>query len=121
MVKCKILGEVKVKDYQDFNNKPVKFFIYGIFDTHKVDWRYYLVSAIDDPTSPFIFKYKVTNDLRSVPNDSFSEYNISTNCMNFNTAELAYEYLEKFRDKWETGSNNLTSVIRDKKIVEITN
>lgn len=102
-----------------FEGKTVDVYlaVYGIFDTDKVSWDYYYLSAFDTPTATV----KITNDCcKMIYNDLFiSVDNIITHGRPCKTPEDGLKWCENFKMKWESGSNDLTSEIRDKKLNEI--
>lgn len=108
--RLKLLYNIDIKDYKSGGAK-VEFSVFGIFSTLTTQWKYYAVSHINN---------RMTVDLCST-RGGFS--NITVDNLRygkeFTTKEDAIKFLQDFKIKWETGSNNTTSEIRDKKIDEI--
>lgn len=110
--KLKLLYNIDIKEFTSGGAK-VDFSIFGVFSTLTTQWKYYVVSHINN---------RMTHDLCNIRNNNNS---ISVDSVNtgreFPTKEDAIEFLKDFKIKWETGSNNTTSEIRDKKIDDIIN
>lgn len=111
--KGKILYTIDLKDYRTARNDDVKLSVYGVFDTSSVSWSYYVISHANN---------KLTSDLCNTQysGDNIDHYNAKS-CRNFKTKEECIEFIQDFKIKWETGSNDSKSELRDKKIDEIIN
>ena len=101
------------------DNKQVDIYlsVFGIFDTEKVHWSYYYCSCYDSGNHTYM-----TNDCSKSPSSSC--YANSTNmayAYTCKTPEEGLKWCEDFKMKWETGSNDLISEVRDKKLNEILN
>jgi hypothetical protein len=90
--------------------------VYGIFDTHAVNWTYYICSYIDKGNTLYL-----TDDIRTTNNSqSYMCVSSITSCgKKVNSSEEGLKFIEEFKMKWETGSNDLLSEVRDKKLNEI--
>lgn len=104
----KVLHTVDIKDLN------FKLTIYGIFDTVKVMWDYYVISN-------HISSKSLTRDVctRMSYNMEASIDNISTYGKKISTVEEGQIFCDEFKIKWESGSNNTTQEIRDKKINDV--
>jgi hypothetical protein len=85
--------------------------VYGIFDTHKVKWTYYLIS-INKSNNEF------TEDI-CLKKTATSLWGVKQYGKEVKSIDEGINYLKDFKLKWETGSNNTTSEIRDEKINQI--
>lgn len=85
--------------------------LYGIFDTHKVKWNYYLISISKK-------NKELTDDIcsKKVP---ANQWNVKMYGKQVNSIDEGVNYLKDFKLKWETGNNNTTAEIRDEKINKI--
>ena len=115
MTKYKELFSTKIDGYKT-GSQEVEFIIAGLFDSIKVHWDYYLVSTIINQSQRIL-----TNDLSPVFNNVYTTENIKSHGKKFDTLEDGKDYLNIFKIKWETGSNNTIQEIRDKKLEELTN
>ena len=111
--KGKFLYTIDLKDYRTARNDDVKLSVYGVFDTSSVLWSYYVISHVNN---------KLTNDLCNIEyrDNGISCYNVRSG-RKFETKEECIEFIQDFKIKWETGSNDSKSEVRDKKINEIIN
>ena len=110
--KIKPNGLVRVHE----NKQYIYLAVIGIFDTNKVHWDYYYASMIDVGGSNFI-----TNDCTKYPASALhlTVQSLISYCTKVQTEEEATKWCEDFKMKWETGSNDLLTESRDKKINEI--
>jgi hypothetical protein len=90
--------------------------VIGIFNTEKVHWTYYYGSFVDIGSNMY-----VTNDCTKCPynHNVASLTSIESYCNVLKTQEEGIKWCEDFKMKWETGSNDLVSEVRDKKLNEI--
>lgn len=58
MQKGKFIYQTKIKEYKQ-NGLNIDFGIYGIFDTKKVKWNYFIISYVTDPQG----NMKLTEDI----------------------------------------------------------
>jgi hypothetical protein len=112
MIKGKFLFTTTIKDYQ-INKINVEFSVYGLFDTQSVHWSYYVISHI-----PFGNDVKLTSDIcqyeQKATHDNVKNYG---KC--FKTKEEGIEYIQNFKDKWETTSNDTKKEKREQKINDV--
>ena len=97
----------------------INLVVFGIFDTSSVKWTYFITSVAISTNSSFI-----SSDVHgsSRMNQSFSPlsiYGIETYGLQVKTKEEGIKWIDEFKMKWETGSNDLVSEQRDKKLNEI--
>jgi len=98
----------------------INIHLYGIFDTNIVKWTYFISSVVQHGNSNYI-----SNDIQSGSSKisgqftTHSVFNIETFGLQFKSKEEAIKWVEDFKMKWETGSNDLVSEQRDKKLDEI--
>jgi hypothetical protein len=96
--------------------------VIGIFNTEKVHWTYHYGSFIDIGSTMY-----VTNDCTKSPYGhnilslTGAEHilKIEQYCNVVKTQEEGIKWCEDFKMKWDTGSNDLVSEVRDKKLNEI--
>ena len=111
-LKGKFLHTEKVVDYPKFMGNEILFSLYGVFDTTSTLWSYWVISHSNG---------KLTNDLcTSTLNLNVDVYNVKSG-KNFKTKEEGIQFIKEFKIKWETGSNDTLSEMRDRKIDNIIN
>jgi hypothetical protein len=114
MNRTKKLFQTTIKGYDKVANNDIEFSVFGIFDTIKVRWDYYVISAVHNSYN----KLFLTEDIcgRYIPADieSLAKYG-----KKFATKEEGQTFIEEFKIKFESGSNNTQQEVRDKKIDEI--
>jgi hypothetical protein len=106
MTKGRLLYSEKLNDHPDIG-------VYGIFDTNKVKWEYYIISYRKLANGGI----ELTNELCQstvVTYESIKRY-----AKEFKTVEDAKQFISEYKVKWETGSNNTTQEIRGKKLDEL--
>lgn len=96
------------------DNTQVQLKVFGIFDTYKVIWKYYTVSVISIGNL-----YQFTDDICS-KNYACTIESIESYAKKFDDIEGAKKYVDDFKLKWETGSNNTIQEVRDQKLKELT-
>jgi len=102
---------------QDGVKSDISLRIIGLFDTIKMLWTYHVVS-----TGTWIGKIRLTSDLHTnMYSDVYTVDNIKLHGRKFNTRQEAESFINEFRVKWETSSNNTIQEIRDEKLKELTN
>jgi hypothetical protein len=109
MKKGKMIYSSKINDFGS-----TELGVYGIFDTEKVEWRYFVVSYIKSTYGT----YKMTGEICN----SYADLDVSNavRCgKEFKTQEEGVEFIEDFKVKWETCSNTTVSEKRDKKLNEL--
>ena len=91
---------------------------FGLFDTQLASWKYYLTSCIEKNSEVYL-----TDDVcKFNSSTSISMATITTIPMygrEIKTPEEGLKWSEEFKMKWESGSNDLLSEVRDKKLDEI--
>jgi hypothetical protein len=102
MKKGRLLHNEKINNHPDIG-------VYGIFDTDSVLWKYYVISHSNSSMTSEICK---TN--RPISSDSVGLYG-----KRYNTKEEAIKFINEYKIKWETGSNDSLQELRDGKINEI--
>ncbi len=107
------LKEFKLEDPK--NSIDVDFSVYGIFDTEKVTWTYYVISSVPDGSS-----FNLTPHICCCRLSCMSSYdNISTFGRKVKTKEEGVSFIQEFKDKWEFGSNDTRQEKRDQKIDDV--
>lgn len=89
--------------------------VYGVFDTEKVEWRYFVVSYMN---GSYTGSFKMTAEICN----SYVELDSSSAVRSgkeFKTKEEGIQYIEDFKIKWETGSNTTLVEKRDKKLNDL--
>lgn len=109
-LKGKFLHTEKVVDYPKFMGNDILFSLYGIFDTTSTLWSYWVISHSNG---------ELTNDLCS-STSNLDVYNVKSGKY-FKTKEEGIQFIKEFKIKWETGSNDTLSEMRDRKIDDIIN
>ena len=87
--------------------------VYGIFSTSKVEWKYYVISYKNN-----INRIELTPEICGYINDSSID-GVARSGKEFKTLEEAKEFINVYKTKWETGYNNTTQEVRDKKLDDI--
>lgn len=99
------------------NGSDLELGVFGLFNTEKVYWTYYMVSFYKNATSATLW---MTDDICSTSYVQEASYeNIRKYGKVCNSVDEGKQYLESFKMKWDSGSNNTTSEMRDKKLDEI--
>jgi hypothetical protein len=115
MQRGKFLFTQKIKDHKT-STIDVDLAVYGIFNTQKVEWKYYVISYFNRPNSSFM----ITSDVCSCSYSQEATYeSISRYGKEFKTKEEGYKFIQDYKIKWETGSNNTTEEVRDQKLDEL--
>src|SRR5574343_1115974 len=120
MLKMKVLSSEKLIYYQYATDSSTKFDVtlctMGLFDTKEAKWKYYVCPTIQSSRGIFL-----TSDFISgKSHDPLSESNIPVYGKRFNTLDECISFINEYKMKWESGSNDTKQEIRDKKIDEIT-
>jgi hypothetical protein len=113
MYKGKMIYTTHPKDYKT-NANDIHLGVYGIFNTEKVLWTYHVISYYNKANGTIC----LTEDICGRYVDATYEY-IKSSGKKFDTIEDGRKFIEEYKVKWETGSNNTTQEIRDKKIDEL--
>lgn len=115
MQRGKFLHTEKIKGHQT-NGHDVDLSVYGIFMTNLVKWKYYVISYCTLPGN----SYKLTTDVCSCSYIMEATYeNIERFGKEFKTKEEGVKFIHDYKIKWETGSNNTTEEMRDKKLDDL--
>jgi len=107
MNKGRFLHQEKLKDHSDIG-------VYGIFSTTKVEWKYYVISYRNGVNN----KVELTPEICGFTTDSSID-GVARNGKEFKTVEEAKEFIQTYKVKWESGSNNTTQEVRAKKLDDI--
>jgi hypothetical protein len=118
----KTFSKIEPKDMKrsvQGTNYQVILFTFGIFDTQSANWKYYLTSCIDKNNEVYL-----TDEVCKFSSTSYSISVATTGTIHMygrelKTAEEGIKWAEEFKMKWESGSNDLLSEVRDKKLDEI--
>ena len=113
MQKGKFIYKSKIKEYKS-NGVDVELGIYGIFDTKKVKWYYYIISYSIDPQNNIRLTEDVCGRSGTATYDMIEAYGKQVA-----NKEEGVKFIEEYKCKWESGSNETTQEMRDKKIDEI--
>jgi len=135
MTKSRFLYSVDLQGYERYGRK-ISLNVVGLFNTHDVSWNYYVVSTFNR-SGLFIDNFSINFGNRMfITDDVVADYkNISSSGVSLidvtkisrfgidfdDDLELAKKYVDDFKLKWETGSNNISQEIRDKKLKDIIN
>lgn len=121
MIKSRILSQFDVKNYTviyDTKNFDLKIAVCGVFDSVNIHWEYYAISFISGNNFS-----RLTADLTKSTSInstfSFDVSNVKGYFRKFENQHEAEAFLNDFKLKWETGSNNTSQVIRDEKLNKI--
>jgi hypothetical protein len=106
MQKGRFLHEEKVKDHSNIG-------VYGIFSTTKVEWKYYVISYNNGSNG-----LKLTSELCGYIQEATFD-SVARHGKEYKTVEESKKFIQEYKIKWETGSNNTTQEVRDKKINDI--
>ena len=115
MQRGKFLYTQKIKDHKSGPN-DVDLSVYGVFETSKVEWKYYVISHYSRPNSSFFLTMDVCG---CTYNQEATYESICKYGKKFNTKEEGVQFIQEYKIKWETGSNNTTQEVRDQKIDDI--
>ena len=113
MYKGKMIYTTLPKDYKT-NGNDIHLGVYGIFNTEKVLWTYHVISYYNKANGSMQLTDDICGRYLDATYDSVKSYG-----KRFDTAEEGRKFIEEYKVKWETGSNDTTQEIRDKKIGEI--
>lgn len=115
MQRGKFLHTQKIKDHKSGGN-DVDLSVYGVFETVKVEWKYYVISYYNKPNNSFM----LTCDVCGCTYNQEATYDTITRYgKKFNTKEEGIQFIQEYKIKWETGSNSTTQEVRDQKIDDI--
>jgi hypothetical protein len=123
MIYPKILSKLEPKDMKkaiDSSSYQIVIVVFGLFETQTAHWEYYLTSCIDKNGTVHI-----TDDIGKLPTQGGRTYttattnSISIYGRKLKTLDEGVKWAEEFKMKWESGSNDILSEVRDKKLDEI--
>lgn len=117
MEKGKFLYTTTIKDYQRAK-VDVKFSVYGLFNTEKVTWSYYVISHIPTTSPSGAGTGALTCDICRY-DQQLTQDNIKSYGMKFNTKEEGIAFIQEYKDKWEYGSNDTRQERREEKINDV--
>jgi hypothetical protein len=112
MIRSKILNSTSPKDLTT-DGKQVELVTIGLFSTTTQLWKYYVCSVVGSNNN-----YKMTTDLHTFASTATND-NVESYGKQFKTVDEAKKFIDNFRDKWETGSNEPKQEVRDAKIKDI--
>ena len=112
MTKGKFLYTTTIKDYKK-GSADVEFSVYGLFNTEKVLWSYFVISHV-----PHGNEVRLTADLSQYDQPATHD-NIRNYGKGFKTKEEGIQFIQEFKDKWEYGSNDTRQEKRDQKINDV--
>ena len=107
MNKGRFLHEEKIKDHSNIG-------VYGIFSTTKVEWRYYVISYNTSANGGIKLTSELCDYMQEATFDSINRHG-----KEYKTIEDAKKFIQEYKVKWETGSNNTTQEVRAKKLDDI--
>lgn len=107
MTKGRLLYQDKIKDHPNIG-------IYGLFSTTKVSWKYFVISYNSINNGGIELTAELCSYKQTATYDSIERYG-----KEFNSIDDGKKFIQDYKIKWETGSNNTTEEIRDKKISNI--
>lgn len=111
--RSKILYEIDIKDHKDKSGEDIKLGVYGVFDTNTIHWTYYIMSFYMKGNNIFL-----TEDLCE-SSIQLNIYNVSKDCTDVPSVDDGIRFINEYKSKWETGSNDPRDKIREEKITEI--
>ena len=115
MQRGKFLYQQKIKDHKT-SGVDIDLGVYGIFHTEKVQWKYYVISYFTKSGGSFM----LSSDVCSCSYAQEASYDtIYRYGKEFKTKEEGYLFIQEYKTKWETGSNNTTEEVRDQKLDEL--
>ena len=115
MQRGKFLYTQKIKEHKS-NGNDVDLSVYGVFETAKAEWKYYVISYYNKPDKSFM----LTVDVCSCSYNQAATYETITRYgKKFETKEEGIKFIQDYKIKWETGSNNTIQEVRDQKIDDI--
>lgn len=101
------------KDYKT-NGNDIHLGVYGIFNTEKSLWTYHVISYYSQASGTIRLTEDICGRYLDATYDSIKSYG-----KKFDSVEEGRKFIDEYKCKWETGSNDTTQEIRDKKIGEI--
>ena len=114
MKRSKILYKVDLKDCQEYGF-DVKLATVGVFETDKVNWKYYVVSYYKNNDN----LAKTSTDICGRPGEELTNTSVERYGKEFKTSDECKEFIDTYKIKWETGSNSTLEEKRDKKLSQL--
>jgi len=111
----KFLYNLTVKGIR--NGDDLELGVFGLFNTEKVLWTYHMVSYYKNNKGDLFLTDDVC--ILSYSDVPFILTTIRKYGKPCTTVDEGKQYLEMFKMKWDSGSNNTTSEMRDKKLDEL--
>ena len=101
-------------------NNDIGLSVFGVFSTQKVHWDYYVISHYNKTNGAVIY---LSDDVGTAPysGNEASVDNVRKYGKPVTNIEEGQKFCDEFKMKWDSGLNNTTSEIRDKKLDEILN
>lgn len=119
----RIKGLRTIRYYSSDKIYNIHLGIFGVFDTFNVKWTYYVCPFIKEKFLFFTIRVKITNDILLGNNSTTTESpdirNLAKFGKKFNSIKESSDFINDFKIKWETKSNDSKSVIREDKLKEI--
>lgn len=112
MKKGKFIYKTNIKDYKQ-GGVDVDFCVYGIFNTDKVHWLFYVISSVPDGKS-----FRLTEDICGASGPATLGM-IESYGKEYKTKEEGIKFIQDYKDKWEFETNDTRQEHRDKKIGDI--
>jgi len=119
MKKISKISETPLKDWF-YSNRQVNLCLFGIFDSEVILWKYYVLSVIknastsSDQTTPCVQKKGCT-----LSDAYISELSVPLRGIEFKNIKEANDFINDFKTKWETKSNDSKSITREEKLKDI--
>lgn len=107
MIKGRLIYQDKIKDHPNIG-------VYGIFNTNKVSWRYFIISYSSTSNGGLELTGELCSYKQTATFDSIERYGKEVN-----TVDDGKKFIQNYKIKWETGSNNTTEQIREEKLSNI--
>lgn len=107
MMKGRILYDSDIRDHN-------KLGVYGIFDTKKVIWEYFVIYYISKNN-----EITLTAEICTYGNPKPTFDDIKRYGMKVNEIEVGKKFILDYKSKWESGLNVTTQEDRDRKLNEI--
>jgi hypothetical protein len=107
MQKGRFLYEEKIKDHSNIG-------VYGIFSTTRVEWKYYVISYGNTNNNSLKLTSELCDYMQEATFDSIARHG-----KEYKNLEDAKKFIQEYKVKWETGSNNTTQEVRAKKLDDI--
>jgi hypothetical protein len=107
MNKGRLLHQEKLKEHPDLG-------VYGIFNTNKVSWRFWVISFNSVNNGHIELTSELCGYKQAATYESIEKFG-----KEFKSTEEGKKFIQEYKIKWETGSNNTTQEVRAKKLDNI--